>query len=408
MSFPCTLLLIRSEPTPIKANCTDGIQWIWIVFRQCAVSPQEIVAVTFGLLSATIWVVFAVPQIVENCRKDFATSIEVSLPNDSGLDAIGVSSERPPSSSTLTVFCPFGFLCLIGPFWLAGSPDHKTPSSMFRHLPAAESTPSPALRSEPLFPTNSLIVGYVLGWISASIYISSRVPQIIKNWRRGSTEGLSPVTFIFAIVGNVAYALQIFLTSAELTFIIRALPWLFGSLGVVLFDLIGTSFCCLLLPASNAMASNKSGSSKTARDREAESFLRAEKRISSSLLAVLPATLVGSRVCVTLLDDTRITGLLTLVDGFLNLHLESGVTVTPPSTRRRAPPLVNLEEISISGKRVRYIDLPKSLDVKSSIATYLNSMEMCDSEHLRRPPKVDKYAYLRQTGAESNDTDEAS
>nr|CDS20384.1 Mername AA168 protein M67 family [Echinococcus granulosus] len=60
------------------------------------------------------------------------------------------------------------------------------------------------------------------------------------------------------------------------------------------------------------MASNKSGSSKTARDREAESFLRAEKRISSSLLAVLPATLVGSRVCVTLLDDTRITGLLTL------------------------------------------------------------------------------------------------
>lgn len=156
------------------------------------------------------------------------------------------------------------------------------------------------------------------------------------------------------------------------------------------------------------MASNKSGSSKTARDREAESFLRAEKRISSSLLAVLPATLVGSRVCVTLLDDTRITGLLTLVDGFLNLHLESGVTVTPPSTRRRAPPLVNLEEISISGKRVRYIDLPKSLDVKSSIATYLNSMEMCDSEHLRRPPKVDKYAYLRQTGAESNDTDEAS
>ncbi|CDI98733.1 PQ loop repeat containing protein 2 [Echinococcus multilocularis] len=302
MSFPCTLLLIRSEPTPINANCTDGIQWIWIVFRQCAVSPQEIVAVTFGLLSATIWVVFAVPQIVENCRKgipdqalspsllacfligdtvnlvgcvfvhqlplqtimaaigvlgdliqilqflyckfkhemvlrNFATSIEVFLPNDSGLDAISVSPERPPSSSTLTVFCPLGFLCLIGPFWLASSPDHRTPS-MFRHPPAAESIPSPALRSEPLFPTNSLIVGYVLGWISASIYISSRVPQIIKNWRRGSTEGLSPITFIFAIVGNVAYALQIFLTSIELTFIIRALPWLFGSLGVVLFDLI--------------------------------------------------------------------------------------------------------------------------------------------------------------------------
>lgn len=91
------------------------------------------------------------------------------------------------------------------------------------------------------------------------------------------------------------------------------------------------------------MASSSNSSSKVVRDREAESFLRAEKRISSSLLAVLPATLVGSQVCVTLLDDTRITGRLTLVDGFLNLHLESGVTVTPPSAHRHALPQVNLE-----------------------------------------------------------------
>ncbi|VDK39443.1 unnamed protein product [Taenia asiatica] len=145
-----------------------------------------------------------------------------------------------------------------------------------------------------------------------------------------------------------------------------------------------------------------------AHDREAESFLRAEKRIASSLLAVLPATLVGSRVCVTLLDDTRITGRLTLVDGFLNLHLESGVTVTPPSTQGHVPPLVNLEEINISGKRVRYIDLPESLDVKSSIETYLNSIEVCDSESLRRPLKADKYAYLRQSAAEATNTDKAS
>ncbi|KAL5108755.1 hypothetical protein TcWFU_003651 [Taenia crassiceps] len=156
------------------------------------------------------------------------------------------------------------------------------------------------------------------------------------------------------------------------------------------------------------MTSGGDNSSKMARDREAESFLRAEKRISSSLLAVLPATLVGSRVCVTLLDDTRITGRLTLVDGFLNLHLESGVTVIPPSTGLHAPPLINLEEINISGKRVRYIDLPETLDVKSSIETYLNSIKVCDSEYLRRPLKVDKYSYLRQSTAETTDADKAS
>ncbi|KAL5108661.1 Lysosomal amino acid transporter 1 [Taenia crassiceps] len=286
MAFPGTLFLIRGEPTPIDANCTDGIQWIWIVFRQCAVSSQEIVAVTFGLLSTIIWVVFAVPQIVENCRKvgdtvnligcicvhqlplqivmaaigilgdliqilqflyckfkhklvsqDFATSIEVPPPNNSGYDGVIDHSTRLSSSSALSVVCPLGILCLTGPVWSAGCYDHGSPS-IFRRLLAYESTSAHGLRFESLFPTSSLIVGYVLGWISASIYISSRIPQILKNRQRSSTEGLSPVTFIFAIVGNVAYALQIFLTSIEFTFIIRALPWLFGSLGVVLFDLI--------------------------------------------------------------------------------------------------------------------------------------------------------------------------
>ncbi|VDM34232.1 unnamed protein product [Hydatigera taeniaeformis] len=202
MVFPGTLLLILGEPAPIDVNCTDGIRWIWVVFRQCAVSPQEIVAVTFGLLSTTIWVVFAVPQIVENCRK--------------GIPDQAVS--------------PFLLLC-----FLVGDTVNLAGCIFVHQLPLQVSHDSTFYGF-----TSSLVVGYVLGWISASIYISSRIPQILKNWRRGSTDGLSPITFIFAIVGNVAYALQTFLTSVELTFIIRALPWLFGSLGVVLFDLI---FC---------------------------------------------------------------------------------------------------------------------------------------------------------------------
>ncbi|VDM34233.1 unnamed protein product [Hydatigera taeniaeformis] len=156
------------------------------------------------------------------------------------------------------------------------------------------------------------------------------------------------------------------------------------------------------------MASNSNSSSKTAHGREAESFLRAEKRLSSSLLAVLAATLVGSRVCVTLLDDTHITGCLTLIDGFLNLHLEGGVTVTPPSTHNHSPLQTYLEEINIPGKRVRYIGLPQSLDVKASVETYLNCVELHDSKSLRRPPKVDKYAYLRQRDTQSKDSTKSS
>lgn len=66
--FP-SLPMLRDDPTPIDVNCTQGIQWIWIVFRECAVTPKEITAVTFGLISAVIWIIFAIPQIIENYRK---------------------------------------------------------------------------------------------------------------------------------------------------------------------------------------------------------------------------------------------------------------------------------------------------------------------------------------------------
>ena len=82
---------------------------------------------------------------------------------------------------------------------------------------------------------------------------------------------------------------------------------------------------------------------KVSISREAEAFYRAEKRLTSSLLAVLPASMMGKQVCVTLLDDTQITGRLALVDGFLNLHLDGGVTVTPPAMRRHAPSPANLK-----------------------------------------------------------------
>lgn len=45
----------------------------------------------------------------------------------------------------------------------------------------------------------------VFGWISAALYISSRMPQIIKNWKQQSTEGLSKLLFICAVCGNVFY-----------------------------------------------------------------------------------------------------------------------------------------------------------------------------------------------------------
>lgn len=44
-----------------------------------------------------------------------------------------------------------------------------------------------------------------MGWTSAVLYIGSRIPQILKNWRNKSTEGLSFGMFLCAVMGNIFF-----------------------------------------------------------------------------------------------------------------------------------------------------------------------------------------------------------
>ncbi|KAH0524544.1 hypothetical protein TsFJ059_007041 [Trichoderma semiorbis] len=52
-------------------------------------------------------------------------------------------------------------------------------------------------------------LGQVFGYICAVLYIASRLPQLILNWRRKTTEGLSMLFFLFACLGNATYVLSI-------------------------------------------------------------------------------------------------------------------------------------------------------------------------------------------------------
>ncbi|KAK9370990.1 PQ loop repeat-domain-containing protein [Lipomyces kononenkoae] len=86
---------------------------------------------------------------------------------------------------------------------------------------------------------DSLALGpQILGYMSALFYLSARIPQIIKNYRKRSVHGLSLLFFIYSTMGNVTYAFQIILYSSERNYILLNFPWLLGSLGTVLQDAI--------------------------------------------------------------------------------------------------------------------------------------------------------------------------
>ncbi|ERS95075.1 hypothetical protein HMPREF1624_08564 [Sporothrix schenckii ATCC 58251] len=96
--------------------------------------------------------------------------------------------------------------------------------------------------------------GQVFGYLCAVFYLGSRVPQLLLNWRRQSTEGVSMLFFLFACLGNLTYVLSIFafdgcsgqvraLCTPEDArarygrYLLVNLSWLAGSLGTLFLDM---------------------------------------------------------------------------------------------------------------------------------------------------------------------------
>ncbi|KAJ3565286.1 hypothetical protein NPX13_g7562 [Xylaria arbuscula] len=80
--------------------------------------------------------------------------------------------------------------------------------------------------------------GMILGYASALCYLCARIPQIIKNYREKSCEGLALLFFMFSLTGNLTYGLSVFSFSQDADYIIKATPWLLGSLGTIVEDFI--------------------------------------------------------------------------------------------------------------------------------------------------------------------------
>ncbi|KAJ5759842.1 hypothetical protein N7520_006998 [Penicillium odoratum] len=105
-------------------------------------------------------------------------------------------------------------------------------------------------------------LGQVFGYLCAALYLGSRLPQILLNFRRKSTDGVSFLFFLFACIGNLTYVLSILAYSpvcrgtrdvgisshrhfkcapGEVTaiysrYILVNLSWLIGSFGTLMLD----------------------------------------------------------------------------------------------------------------------------------------------------------------------------
>lgn len=96
------------------------------------------------------------------------------------------------------------------------------------------------------------VLGQVFGYICAVLYLGSRIPQLLLNYRRKSTEGISMLFFLFACLGNLTFVLSIVIYrpvchrpghcrdgeawSIYGRYFLLNLSWLCGSFGTLFLD----------------------------------------------------------------------------------------------------------------------------------------------------------------------------
>lgn len=167
-----------------------------------------------------------------------------------------ISASKPTSSlytfffnlSALVLVCAAGVLG----WWLSfrSSQAQSQPHQHHRHhsdytIPSTEDTSSPL---------HFDLWGQIFGYLCAVLYLGSRIPQILLNHRRKSTEGVSMLFFLFACVGNLTYVLSIFAYTPACAkfdycedgawgrqygrYILLNTSWLIGSAGTLVLDLM--------------------------------------------------------------------------------------------------------------------------------------------------------------------------
>ncbi|XP_055864198.1 lysosomal amino acid transporter 1 homolog [Biomphalaria glabrata] len=268
-----------------SSACVDGIQWIFSITGDCCVTTREQVSAYLGLASICLWSFVGIPQLCKNmCHLAGMVGLSVLLILQwVGGDLTNLIGCILTKQNKFQVFLAIYFvvldvflllqyvyyicwrkqnrnkgnippspklaMCLMGIFVMSTTLIHNHlgstssydvkvdyESHLHRQTRTLLSLPSDKPGGNLFWQDPKNIIGYCLGVVSALFYLGSRVSQIYSNVRAQSTAGLSFLTFILAILGNLTYGGQIIILDWSRDYVVERLPWLLGSFGVVLLD----------------------------------------------------------------------------------------------------------------------------------------------------------------------------
>jgi uncharacterized protein with PQ loop repeat len=231
-------------------NCTGPhVHWIAFAFGECVNTAREKASFGIGMTAMLFGIYTTVPQVFLNFKLHSAEGLSFGfvlfLLTGDLCNGIGVIITRglPTQLISASWYVLIDIVCLwqyIYYVWLRPRCCPALRDEGYDDIPGAPLVPllvagaSAASACRPY--EGSCLGGTVLGWMSAASYMGSRLPQIIYNFKRKKTDGLSIQMFICAMLQNLCYASSIFLWDTHWDYIWLQFPWLVGSLGLIFFD----------------------------------------------------------------------------------------------------------------------------------------------------------------------------
>ncbi|OHT05445.1 PQ loop repeat family protein [Tritrichomonas foetus] len=288
-------------------SCDEGaIKWIATAFGDCIYTPRDQLSFWVGMISNVIWIISASPQYYRNCvsknvdgQSPFFSSL-IFAGNVLSLVGVFVTHGLPTQIITQVLYVildgllfaqylMFRFCCR------KPLPDEESVESidgenkgeisdLEKNYDESSSTPTPSeqvkeeginspsmiggvamlvaqaaatatntTRGAPVAPSSGIdygipyrgdnLIGSLFGWAGTAIYIGSRVPQVIKNFKEG-VSSFSALYMLFMLLGNLTYALSIFIRSLDPDFLWLQTPFIVGALfpmtcdGITFFQII--------------------------------------------------------------------------------------------------------------------------------------------------------------------------
>uniref|UniRef100_A0A1I7YC28 PQ loop repeat protein n=1 Tax=Steinernema glaseri TaxID=37863 RepID=A0A1I7YC28_9BILA len=262
-------MLDPNSPSPMSLlpECPDGIQWINDLFADCVDTDVKLAGFFMGFLSLVLWLIPTIPQLYQNYRLKQCEGLSIMfilfwlIGDLSNLIGTMLTAQQPIQKI-------IGFYYLLADVILLAQHAYYTRiynhgkrarrvaqvfaifsslplfASMFLfvafalHMGPSSQDPSSDDSVWDHFHKNCEYIGYALGTFAAISYFGGRIPQMIKNYRRQSCEGLSLTMLFIIIPGNITYGLAVLLESTGGDYVWRHLPWLAGSMGCCFFDFI--------------------------------------------------------------------------------------------------------------------------------------------------------------------------